>query len=149
MESGRFTPPIEISPFFRVCVAATRSSASFFFKRLQMPLVRLTTSLSLVSAEQSHCARCLVDLVSECLGKPAEITMAVIDHEKRITFRLTEEPSILFEVEGIEVDPDLVPRLNEVLTDFAATEFQIPPERLFVKVNSVPRGMWAGNGKVF
>ncbi len=113
-----------------------------------MPLITFSTSLSI--EQPAGCLDALTSITADTLGKPASITMARLQDGQHMTFGGDSESaaSALFEVEGIELAADMAESLTTQLCEYAES-LGIPASRTFVKLASVPRGMWGGNGRVY
>ena len=113
-----------------------------------MPLVSIYTSGSV--AETDEVLTEITSLAAAELGKPESIMMVRLQAESTMAFGGTAEvPSTLFEIEGIELSDAKAEPLTLKLCQFATEKLGTPAERVFVKLTSVPRGMWGGNGKVY
>jgi len=66
-----------------------------------------------------------------------------------MTFGGTTEPLAMIDLALLGFAPEKAPAVVQILTDLTATTLGIAPERIFVKFTDVPRGQWAGNGKLF
>ena len=99
--------------------------------------------------EETALATSATTVVAELLGKPESVTMAVVETGLPMTFGGTPEPTVLFEVEGIELDGEPAEGLCIVLSDLAEEKLGVPADRTFLKLGNVPRGYWAGNRKVY
>lgn len=114
-----------------------------------MPLVRIQTNAQLQKNEETALATSATTVVAELLGKPESVTMAVVETGLPMTFGGTPEPTVLFEVEGIELDGEPAEGLCIGLSDLAEEKLGVPADRTFLKLGNVPRGYWAGNRKVY
>lgn len=113
-----------------------------------MPLVSIYTSNPV--SNPSEILTDVTKLVAAELGKPESITMAKLEPQSHLAFGgSTSEPAALFEIEGIELSDETALPLTEKLCRFAEDKLATPRNRVFVKLASIPRGMWGGNGRVY
>lgn len=114
-----------------------------------MPLIRVTTNVALGDEVAQGLAVDAGAILSETLGKPERVCMALVEAGKPLAFGGSGESAALFEIEGIETGAGPTGPLCEALSDFAEERLGVAAERVFVKVTDVPRGYWAGNRRVF
>jgi len=114
-----------------------------------MPLVKIQTNQPLDDDTARAIARSATTIVAEALGKPEAVTMAIVRGGVALTFGGSDEPAALCEIEGLGSSDDVMPALVEGLGSLAESELSVPGSRTFIKLNSVPRGFWGQDRKVF
>ena len=113
-----------------------------------MPSVSIQTNLSSEKVPATFLKN-VADEIADQLGKPPSVMMAVLETDKNMLFGGSDEPTLLAEVDGIELSAEAAPGISNYLFGLVEEELGIPAGRVFVKFTSVERGFWAGNGKVF
>lgn len=114
-----------------------------------MPLIQIRTNVSLSEEATTVLLKEATTITARELGKPESIMMATASNGAAMLFGGTNDPTALFEIEGIELEAAPAPALCDALCDLAEAQLQVPANRVFVKLTNVPRGFWGGNRKVY
>jgi len=114
-----------------------------------MPLIQIRTNVSLSKEATNELLKEATTIAARELGKPESIIMATASTGAAMMFGGTDAPTALFEIEGIELSAEPTGALCTALCDIAAEHLSTPPDRVFVKLTNVPRGLWGGNRKVY
>ncbi len=113
-----------------------------------MPLIQIKTN----TAAPENAAEFLketADEVAKLLGKPPSVMMSEFESGRTLLLGGSDDPAALIDVEGIGLNADQAPPVSAYLFQRIEQELGIPPSRVFIKFYDVPRGRWAGNGKIF
>ena len=116
-----------------------------------MPLAKISTNSELSPQQQGDIHEDAARILSECLGKRVSSCMILL--ESGLSMSLGEDRSLcaLIEVSGIELIQGgaAIEDLTGRLGGGVAAVIGAPPERVFVKVSDVARGMWGNGEKIF
>ena len=114
-----------------------------------MPLAKISTNAELSTELKDALHENAANALADCLKKPIEVCMVLLEDGCSMSFGGDGSVCGLIEVSGIDLTgsgasiEQLAKRLGGDLASFLGTV----PERVFVKITDVPRGMW-GNGKM-
>ena len=114
-----------------------------------MPLIKIQTNVILPPRVLKELLADSTVIAARELGKPESIFMVSAQTEMAMMFGGKVVSTALFEIEALDYDKGLPQSLVNELTDLAKRLLDVPAENVFVKLTDVPRGSWAGGGKVY
>jgi len=116
-----------------------------------MPLAQIYTNCDLTSLQQGDLHDSAVQILADCLGKKVSSCMIMLEGSLSMSLGGDGSTCALIEVSGIDLMngganiEDLARRLGGRV----AIVIGAPRERVFVKIEDVPRGMWGNGAKIF
>ena len=114
-----------------------------------MPLIKMQTSASIDAQKHDNIMKTLSDIVSKETGKPGNYIMVTIE-QTPIMLAEKSGNAVLFDIRGIGgLTQSVNAAITERLCQFCATEFNIPPERVYANFTDVPRSNWGWNSNTF
>lgn len=114
-----------------------------------MPLVRLTTNVTLDHERAGTLARKLSATAARTLGKPEAYVMAAVDADRAMVFGGTADPAALVQVLSLGLDAGACGGLVRDLSALVLAELSIPPERVFVACTGHDPAMFGWKGQTF
>ncbi|MEM7601516.1 MAG: phenylpyruvate tautomerase MIF-related protein [Verrucomicrobiota bacterium] len=114
-----------------------------------MPLIKIKTNVILPPRVLTELLADSTAIASRELGKPESIFMTSAETEVAMMFGAEVVPTALFEIEVLDYDKALSKSFVDELTDLSNRLLDVPAETVFIKLNSIPRGFWAGGGKIY
>ena len=113
-----------------------------------MPLLRITTNISL----DDQAAQALCSLasrhVSGMLGKPESYVMVSVQHTA-MSFAAEPSPCALLELKSLGLPAQQTAAFSESLCDLMSREAGIPAERIYIEFSSPDRHMWGWDKRTF
>lgn len=123
------------------------SISGFYFPA--MPIIKIQTNVILPPRVLTELLADSTAIASRELGKPEFIFMTSAETEKAMMFGGKVVPTALFEIEVLDYEKVLSQSFVDELSDLAKRLLDVPAENVFIKLTNVPRGSWAGGGKVY
>ena len=101
-----------------------------------MPLLKVTSNLTLTDAEKSNCLQTLSKAVAELLGKSEDLVMTSWTNAK-MTLAGTESATLLVELSAIRMPEDAPQRLTPELCERIRLTTDIQAERIFIQYHTL------------
>jgi phenylpyruvate tautomerase len=114
-----------------------------------MPYLKIQTNLPLSRKAERAVLRTASTLVAEELDKPEEYVMLALQANTPMLFAGSDDPVAFLELKAIGLPARKTRRLSEALCKLVEVHLGIPPDRVYVKFITVPRGMWGWKGNTF
>lgn len=114
-----------------------------------MPLLKIQTNVILPPRVLTELLSDSTTIAARELGKPESIFMVSAQTEIAMMFGKEVTPTALFEIEVLDYGKALSQSLVDEFTDLAQRLLDVPSESVFIKLTDVPRGNWAGGGKIY
>jgi len=114
-----------------------------------MPLLTISLSESIPDTVKETAVSEAVTIVAEETGKPKSVVMTKLEEECQLTIDDHSDKVALFELRGIEFPGEKMQSVTTRFCEWAEAYLSIPGNRVFIVADSVPRGYWGSNGKVF
>ena len=114
-----------------------------------MPLIKIQTNVILPPRVLTELLSDTTAIASREIGKPESIFMTSAQTEIAMMFGKEVVPTALFEIEVLDYGKGLSQSLVDEINDLAGRLLDVPPEHVFIKLIDVPRGSWAGGGKIY
>lgn len=113
-----------------------------------MPLIHVTSNLSLSDAEKNNALRTLSQAVAELFDKPERVVMTLWTSAK-ITLGGTDAPAAFVELRALRLPADDTERLSKELTERLGLAAEIRSDRIFINFVDIEPKNWGWDGKVF
>ena len=114
-----------------------------------MPLIKIQTNVILPPRVLSELLADSTAIAARELGKPEFIFMTAAETEVAMMFGGKVVPTALFEIEVLDYSKRLTQSFVDEITDLSKRLLDVAPENVFIKLTDVPRGSWAGGGKIY
>jgi phenylpyruvate tautomerase len=113
-----------------------------------MPLIHVTSNLTLTDAEKSNALKTLSQAVAELLDKPEKIVMTSWTTAK-MTMAGTDAPTAFVELRAIRLPEDAPGKLSKELCERLSLTVDIRADRIFLNFSDIEPGKWGWDGKTF
>ena len=113
-----------------------------------MPLIQITSNLSLTDAEKSNCLQTLSKAASELLGKSEDYVMTSWTTAK-MTMAGSESPTMFVDLSSIRLPEDAPQRLTPELSERIRLTTDIQADRIYISFKNIAPSSWGWNGKTF
>jgi phenylpyruvate tautomerase len=130
-------------------VTGPRGGGTLREKEANMPFLKIQTNLPLSKKAERTVLRTASTLVAEELDKPEDLVMVALQANTPMLFAGSDEPVAFLELKAIGLPVRRTRRLSESLCALVKEHLGIPPDRVYVKFITVPRGMWGWKGDTF
>ena len=115
-----------------------------------MPVLTLTTSLSLNDLQQKQLSKSLSEICAKALGKPETTVMVIIQPDVMMMFGGQHKPCAFIDIKSIggltaEVNAQLSADLCQLLT----SELPIVSNCIYLNFTDIERPKWGFDGKTF
>ena len=114
-----------------------------------MPLISLSTNLSLDCTQETGIAKRLSMLASEVIGKPEQWVMTRVSSQQSMTFAATDAPCAYLECKSIGLTDAQIPPLAAALCALLQHELQLDPARVYIEFSAAQPQHWGWNGSTF
>jgi phenylpyruvate tautomerase PptA (4-oxalocrotonate tautomerase family) len=114
-----------------------------------MPFLSLQTNAELTDAARSKLAQELAELVSRELGKPMDYIQVHLQLGAFLTFAGTDERTAFVDLRSLGLPPNKPPALSAALCVLLQEQLGVPPQRVFLNFQDMPRSHWGWNGRTF
>ena len=112
-----------------------------------MPLIQVTSNLSLSDAEKNNALKTLSQAVAELLNKPERVVMTSWTTAK-MTMAGSDAPAAFVELRALRLPSDDTERLSKELCDRLSLAVEIRTDRIFINFVDVQPSNWGWDGKV-
>lgn len=114
-----------------------------------MPLLKITTNISVAADEREAVLAAASSTVAEMLGKPEKYVMVHLSDRATLTFGGSAEPACLMVLKSLGLPEDQTRQFSSRLCDFADAHLGINPDRTYIEFVNPPRHMWGFDRKTF
>jgi len=114
-----------------------------------MPLISLSTNLTLDRAQEMGIAKHLSALASKIIGKPEPWVMTHVCSQQSMTFAATDTPCAYLECKSIGLTDAHIPLLTKALCALLQQELQLDPARVYIEFSAAQPQHWGWNGGTF
>ncbi len=114
-----------------------------------MPLLRITTNVTLPAGERSDFLHEASGLVSLLVGKPEQWIMVVLNDDATMIFGGEPTPTAFIELGSIGLGDDGARASVAGLTEFVASRLGVPAGRIYVQTTSPSATSFGWNGEMF
>lgn len=112
-----------------------------------MPLIKITSNLSLSDAEKSNALHTLSQAVAELLNKPEKAVMTSWTTAK-MTMAGTDAATAFVELRALRLPGDDTGRLSKEICERLSLTAEIRSDRIFINFIDVEPKNWGWDGKV-
>lgn len=113
-----------------------------------MPLIQVTSNLSLSVTEKSNALHTLSQAVAELLSKPERAVMTSWTTAK-MTMGGSDAPAAFIDLRALRMPSDDTERLSKELCERLSLTAEIRADRIFINFVDVEPSNWGWDGKVF
>jgi phenylpyruvate tautomerase len=114
-----------------------------------MPLLTISTNISLDDqAAQALCTKASAH-VSELLGKPESYVMVSVQHGKAMSFAGNSTPCAMIELKSLGLPEHQTTEFSESICDFLMQHTGIPTNRIYIEFSAPQRHMWGWDKRTF
>ena len=114
-----------------------------------MPLLTLTTNLSLSPEQKSTLPVRLSAEAARLLGKPESYVMVIMQDGQAMTMGGSSEPTAYLQLKSLGLPEDDTSVLSEALCDLINGSLDIPADRIYIEFFNPPRHLWGWNRSTF
>jgi len=112
-----------------------------------MPLIQVTSNLSLSDTEKNNALKTLSQAVAELLNKPEHVVMTSWTTAK-MTMGGTEAPTAFIDLRALRMPSDDTERLSKELCERLSLTAEIRADRIFINFVDIQPSNWGWDGKV-
>lgn len=113
-----------------------------------MPLLQITSNISLSEAEKNNALQTLSKAASELLEKSEDYVMISWTSAK-MTMAGTDAPAVFIDLHSIRLPEDASSRLSKELCERLSLIVEVRPDRIYINFHDAAPSMWGWNGKTF
>jgi len=114
-----------------------------------MPLLTITTNISLVDeTAQTLCSKASSHVAS-LLAKPESYVMISLQHGITMSFAGDASPCAMLELKSLGMPEQQTAAYSESLCDFLKQHAGIPVERIYIQFSGPERHMWGWDKRTF
>jgi len=113
-----------------------------------MPLIQVTSNLSLSDAEKKNALQTLSKAVAELLDKPEKVVMTSWTTAK-MTMAGTDAPTAFVDVRALRLPEDAPAKLSRELCERLSLIVDIRADRIFLNFTDMAPSHWGWDGKTF
>jgi len=114
-----------------------------------VPLVALTTNVSVAETERPELLRKLSAAVADMLGKPEHFVMVAYRHNPHMLFGGSDAPLAYIELKSIGLPQDRTKEFSAALCRVAADALGVFPDRIYIELADAERHLWGWNSSTF
>ncbi len=114
-----------------------------------MPLLTLTTNLSLTPEQKSTLPAKLSAETASLLGKPESYVMVIVQDGQAMTMGGSDEGTAYLKLKSLGLPENDTPSLSEALCDLVSETLDIPTDRIYIEFFNPPRHLWGWNRSTF
>lgn len=114
-----------------------------------MPLLTLTTNLTLSAEQKTTLPARLSAEVARLLGKPESYVMVIVRDEQIMTMSGTNDGTAYLKLKSLGLPENDTPSLSETLCDLVNETLDIPADRIYIEFFNPPRHLWGWNRSTF
>ena len=114
-----------------------------------MPLISLSTNLTLERAQEMGIAKHLSVLTSAVIGKPEQWVMTHVNSQQSMIFAASDAPCAYLECKSIGLTDAQIPPLAAALCALLQHELQLDPARVYIEFSAAQPQHWGWNGSTF
>lgn len=113
-----------------------------------MPLIQVTSNLSLSDAEKNNALKTLSLAVAELLDKPEKVVMTSWT-TARMTMAGTEAPAAFVDLRALRLPEDAPGKLSKEICERLSLTVDLRADRVFLNFTNVEPSHWGFDGKTF
>jgi phenylpyruvate tautomerase PptA (4-oxalocrotonate tautomerase family) len=113
-----------------------------------MPLVQVTSNLSLSDTEKNNALQTLSKAIAELLDKPESVVMTSWTTAKMIMAG-TDDPTAFVDLRALRLPDDAPAKLSKELSERIGLIVDIRADRIFLNFSNIEPSNWGFDGKTF
>ncbi len=113
-----------------------------------MPLLQVTSNISLSDTEKVNALQTLSKAAAELLGKSEDYVMTSWT-TGRMTMAGTEAPALYLDFHSIRLPAEETSRLSKELCERISLAVEVRRDRIYINFHDVAPAQWGWNGKTF
>jgi phenylpyruvate tautomerase PptA (4-oxalocrotonate tautomerase family) len=113
-----------------------------------MPLIQVTSNITLTDAEKSNALQTLSKAAAELLEKSEEYVMTSWASAK-MTMGGQNVPAVFIDLHSIRLPEDATCNLSKELCERISLAVEVRKDRVYINFHNVEPHMWGWNGKTF
>lgn len=113
-----------------------------------MPLIQVTSNITLSDTERSNALQTLSSTAAEILGKPEKYVMTSWTTAK-MTMAGTDAPAVHIALHSIRFPEEATQNLSKELCERLGLIVPVRPDRIYINFFDESPAMWGWNGKTF
>lgn len=113
-----------------------------------MPLIQVTSNLSLSDTEKNNALKTLSQAVAELMEKPEKIVMTSWTTAK-MTMAGTDAPAAFIDLRALRLPEDAPTKLSKELCERLGLIADIRPDRIYLNFTDIEPSKWGFDGKTF
>lgn len=113
-----------------------------------MPLIQVTSNISLSEAEKINALQTISKAAAEMLGKSEDYVMTSWSFAK-MTMAGSDTPAVFINFHSIRLPVEETSRLSKELCERLSLAVEVRADRVYINFHDVEPSMWGWNGKTF
>lgn len=113
-----------------------------------MPLIQVTSNISLSDAEKNNALQTLSKAAAELLEKSEDYVMTSWTSSK-MTMAGNDVPTVFIDLHSIRLPEDATANLSKELCERISLAVEVRRDRVYINFHNVEPKMWGWNGKTF
>lgn len=114
-----------------------------------MPYLQIQSNLPLTDDQQQSLLSTAREITARKLGKSEAFCMVSFSPQSQMLFGESQEPAVFANLKSLGVDKNQADALTKSLGSLLRDQYSLPPERFYLCCESISRGLWGWNDKVF
>ncbi len=114
-----------------------------------MPLLTLTTNVTLDATQQSALMGVLSATVSKLLGKPESYVMVMLRPDRAMMMGATDEPCAFVELKSLGLPESDSAGFSEILCDTISEQIGVAANRIYIEFSNPARHLWGWDRGTF
>lgn len=113
-----------------------------------MPLIQVTSNISLSDAEKNNALQTLSKAAAELLEKSEDYVMTSWTSSK-MTMAGNNVPAVFIDFHSIRLPEDATANLSKEFCERISLAVEVRQDRIYINFHNVEANMWGWNGKTF
>jgi len=113
-----------------------------------MPLIQVTSNISLTEAEKNNALQTLSKAAAELLEKSEDYVMTSWT-TARMTMAGNNVPAVFIDLHSIRLPEEATSNLSKELCERISLAVEVRRDRVYINFHNVEPHMWGWNGKTF
>lgn len=114
-----------------------------------MPLLTLSTNLTIPTGEQSSLLETLSAHTARMLGKPESYVMVLLRTGQAMAFGGSPDPCALLELKSLGLPEERSGEFSASLCDLVSDQTGVPASRIYIEFSSPARHLWGWDRSTF
>lgn len=114
-----------------------------------MPLLTISTNISIDRARQQQVARQASATVSDLLGKPERYVMVIINADQAMVFAGSDEACAYLQLKSLGLPENQTAEFSSRLCELVRETLSVPVDRIYIEFSGPDRHLWGWNSATF